>query len=213
MRQIPFIFFLLLLFVPGVCSQTSDVPKIKTIKAPTPGFPAEANNFIYGDAVDVQFIVNKEGKVTDAFAYGPLAPCSNLKDITANAIAKAAVDATKAMVFEPILKDGKPVEIGLTTTYKLPITDPPAREEPKSSRKALYLAKPEYKAEAKAKNIQGEVKILVLIGEQGNVLSAGALSGNPLLLGGAIGPSCKARFAKHSTKAIGVVTYRFVLSN
>ena len=209
MKQISLTFLLILLLVSCSGAQAVEVPKIKTIKAPKPVFPPEANKIIYGDAVDVQFVVDTTGSVTQAVAYGPLAPCSNLEDKIAKSIAEAAVVAAKATVFEPILKNGKPVEFRLTTTYKLPVSDPPARESV-SVRKARYLAKPEYRAAAKDKNIQGEVKILVLIDEQGNVLSAGPLSGHPALIAGAVGPSCKARFDKYATKSIGTVTYRFV---
>jgi outer membrane biosynthesis protein TonB len=200
-----------ILFVTSYSSaQSVDVSKIKTISAPKPVFPPEANNLIYGDAVEVQFVVDKTGKATKAVAYGPLAPCSNLEDKTAKAIAEAALRAAESTVFEPVLKDGQPIEMRLTTTYQLPVTNPPARETPGSVRKARYLAKPEYRASAKQAGIQGEVKILVLIDEQGEVLSAGPLSGHPALIAGAIGPSCKARFDKNPTKAIGIVTYRFV---
>ena len=210
MKQISLTFLLILLLVSCSGAQAVEVPKIKTIKAPKPVFPPEANKIIYGDAVDVQFVVDTTGSVTQAVAYGPLAPCSNLEDKIAKSIAEAAVVAAKATVFEPILKNGKPVEFRLTTTYKLPVSDPPAREVPNSVRKVRYLAIPEYPAAAKNKNIQGEVKILVLIDEQGNVLSAGPLSGHPALIAGAVGPSCKARFDKYATKSIGTVTYRFV---
>lgn len=210
MRNISLTFLLILLFVLGSSAQTNDAPKIKTIKAPTPVFPVEANNIIYGDAVDVHIIVGTTGRVTQAVAYGPLVPCSNFEDKTAKLIAETAVEAAKSTIFEPILKDGKPVEMALKTTYKLPISDPPAREKPGSHRKTLYLAMPEYRASAKAQNIQGEVKILVLIDEQGNVLSVGPLSGHPELIAGSIRPSCKARFDKNPTKGIGIVTYRFV---
>lgn len=210
MRSILFSLAAILLFDQCTSAQTVDVSKIKMIIAPKPVFPPEANNMIYGDAVEVQFVVEKSGKVTRAVAYGPLAPCSNLEDKAAKAIAEIAVETAKATVFEPILKDGKPVELGLTTKYKLPVDNPPPREEPNSLRKAVYIARPEYRTAAKEQGIQGEIKILVLIDEEGNVLSAGPLSGHHALIAGAIGPACKARFDKHPTKGIGIVSYRFV---
>lgn len=210
MRPVLFTLISILLGTPYIFAQTVDVSKIKTISAPKPVFPPEASNLIYGDAVDVRILVDKAGRVTKALAYGPLAPCSNLRDKTAKAIAEAAVKAAEATVFEPVLQDGKPIEVALTSTYKLPVEDPPAREAPKTGRKALRLPMPEYRRSAKENGIQGEVKILVLINEEGNVLSAGPLSGHPELIAGAIGPACKALFEQHPKKGIGVVTYRFI---
>lgn len=205
MRPILFSLVAILLVTPCTSAQAVDVSKIKTITALKSVFPPEANNLIYGDAIDVQIVVDMTGKVTKAVAYGPLAPCSNLDDKTAKAIAEVAKQAAKATVFEPILKDGKPIEIGLTTTYKLPVTDPPAREQPNAVRKVLHLAKPEYRASAKEKGIQGEIKMLVLIDKNGMVVSTGPLSGHPELIAGAIEPSCKARYEKHPAEGLSKI--------
>src|SRR5687767_6370079 len=121
MRTILLLFFAGLFLAGTAYSQTPDggTEQVKVIKAPQPVFPAEAKDYVYGDSVTVAMDVDKKGIVREVRAYGPQAPCSNLKDPLAAAIRKAAFDAGKATVFEPILKNGKPVEASLTVTFRL----------------------------------------------------------------------------------------------
>lgn len=82
--------------------------------------------------------------------------------------------------------------------------------------KAKSLPKPVYPPEARAANAQGAVTVQVLIDEEGNVVSAQALSGPPQLHEAA---AIAARGAKFSptklsgqpVKVSGVITYNFVL--
>ena len=53
--------------------------------------------------------------------------------------------------------------------------------------KATQLVKPPYPAAAKAVNASGAVNVQVTIDENGNVISAAALSGHPLLRAARIG--------------------------
>lgn len=81
--------------------------------------------------------------------------------------------------------------------------------------KSLSLPKPTYSAAAKAIGAQGQVTVQVLIDEKGNVVSANASNGHPLLR-----PEAEraARGAKFSTtylsgvpvKVTGVIVYNFV---
>ena len=63
----------------------------------------------------------------------------------------------------------------------------PARETPKSisggvlNGKATNLVKPPYPAAARAVRAEGAVNVQVTIDEEGNVISASAVSGHPLL--------------------------------
>ncbi len=212
------------LFVVTAISQTpvtsSEQPK--TISAPTPVFPDEAKNFIYGDSITVSIDVDKKGKVSKASALGPLAPCSNLMDKGASAIAKAAVDAAKAIVFEPILKDGKPVESSHQIRYPLRApSQAPGEQGSKVIKsgvlngKVLSLPQPDYPANAKAIRAAGAVSVQVLIGENGNVLSVAAISGHPFLREPAAQAACRARFAEvrlsdQLVRVSGVLTYYFV---
>ncbi|MEZ5429323.1 MAG: energy transducer TonB [Pyrinomonadaceae bacterium] len=78
--------------------------------------------------------------------------------------------------------------------------------------KAIDLPKPEFPAEAI--NAAGEVKVQVLIDEQGNVVSAKALSGHPLLQQAAEQAAMKAKFKPtllegNPVKVSGTITYIF----
>src|SRR5688572_13014997 len=102
---------------------------VKAIVAPTPKFPADASNIIYGNEVRVLVDVDSQGKVKGAVAYGPLVPCSNLSDPVGKAVRDAALDAAKATVFEPILKDGQAVKERVSIGYGLRQTRSPLNEE------------------------------------------------------------------------------------
>jgi protein TonB len=69
---------------------------------------------------------------------------------------------------------------------------------------------------AKQTGTQGAVNVQVLIDETGNVISAKAISGNPLLRTAAQQAAARARFSPtmlgdQAVKVSGVITYNFVL--
>lgn len=81
--------------------------------------------------------------------------------------------------------------------------------------KAMYLPPPEYPAVAAAAKAAGTVVVQILIDEVGNVISAHAVSGHPLLQAASVAAARQARFAPTSlsgtpVKVTGVVTYNFV---
>jgi TonB family protein len=81
---------------------------------------------------------------------------------------------------------------------------------------ASYLPKPVYTAIAKAARASGTVTVQVLIDEKGKVVSAKAISGNPLLLRESVQAAYQARFtptllSNQPVKVSGVITYNFVL--
>ena len=81
---------------------------------------------------------------------------------------------------------------------------------------ALYLPKPQYPPIARQARAQGVVTVQVLIDEQGKVISAKVLSGNPMLSDAAQRSACQARFSptiigENAVKVSGVITYNFVL--
>lgn len=98
-----------------------------------------------------------------------------------------------------------------------PPTPPPA---PKTiaggvvNGKATSLPKPAYPASARAVGAKGAVNVQVLIDERGNVVSASAISGHPLLRGPATTAARRAKFAPtqlsgQPVKVSGVITYVF----
>lgn len=81
---------------------------------------------------------------------------------------------------------------------------------------ATHLPKPVYTAIAKAARASGTVTVQVLIDEYGKVISAKAVSGNPLLLRESVQAAYQARFtptllSNQPVKVSGVITYNFVL--
>lgn len=82
--------------------------------------------------------------------------------------------------------------------------------------KAVSLPQPLYPIMAKQTRTQGAVNVQILVDEQGKVISAQAVSGNPLLTPAAREAALRARFTPtllngQPVKVQGVITYNFVL--
>jgi len=81
--------------------------------------------------------------------------------------------------------------------------------------KAVSLPKPPYPPAARAVRASGAVSIQVLIDEDGQIFSAMAVSGHPLLRAAARNAACGAQFTPtllvgNPVKVSGVITYNFV---
>src|SRR6266496_1276914 len=115
----------------------------------------------------------------------------------------------------------------ITAPTKVAIADepPPPEAKPTPPRavisggvlngKALSLPKPPYPQIAKAAHASGTVVVQVLIDENGNVVSAHAVSGHPLLQAVAVAAARQARFSPtklsgQPVKVTGIITYNFV---
>jgi protein TonB len=112
-----------------------------------------------------------------------------------------------------------------TAPTKVAIADEPPPPPPAAPRapisggvlngKAISLPKPGYPPIARAAHASGTVVVQVLIDENGNVVSAKALSGHPLLQAVAVGAARQARFSPtklsgQPVKVTGVIQYNFV---
>ena len=80
--------------------------------------------------------------------------------------------------------------------------------------KATNLVKPAYPAAAKAVRAEGAVNVQVTIDEQGNVISAAAVSGHPLLRAAAVNAARASKFSPtrlsgQAVKVTGVIVYNF----
>lgn len=83
--------------------------------------------------------------------------------------------------------------------------------------KATSLPKPPYPPAARAVRAGGQVNVQVLIDENGNVVSASAVSGHPLLRQAAASAARQAKFSPtmlsgQPVKVSGVIVYNFVLN-
>jgi protein TonB len=80
--------------------------------------------------------------------------------------------------------------------------------------RATYLAKPPYPAAAKQLRVEGAVNVQVLIDEKGNVVSASAVSGHPLLRTVAENAARQSKFSptllsNQPVKVTGLIVYKF----
>jgi len=83
---------------------------------------------------------------------------------------------------------------------------------------AISLPTPNYPPLARNIRLQGRVIVQVLINEEGNVISAKATSGHPMLVPEAQRAAMRARFSPtvlgdQKVKVQGVITYNFILGN
>lgn len=81
--------------------------------------------------------------------------------------------------------------------------------------RAVNLVKPAYPQTAKQMNASGQVMVQIAVDEDGNVLSARAVSGNPLLRAPAENAARQSRFNPvkvndRAVRATGVVVYNFI---
>jgi len=81
--------------------------------------------------------------------------------------------------------------------------------------KATNLVKPPYPAAARAVRAAGAVNVQVTIDESGNVISASAVSGHPLLRAAAVSAARSSKFSPtmlsgQAVKVTGVIVYNFV---
>jgi protein TonB len=82
--------------------------------------------------------------------------------------------------------------------------------------KAISLPQPQYPQLAKQIHVEGTVAVQILVGENGKVISAQAVSGHPMLTRAAADAALRALFTPtllngQPVKVQGVITYNFVL--
>lgn len=199
----------------------------RAISIPDPEYPKEAMESKFGGDVLVQVAIDKNGNVSGVEdALGPNAPCISLRDPRVEAIRTSAVKAAKLAKFQPALRSGKPVPSFTILKYEF-VPRAPHSQAPldrtslkliKSgviNGKAISLPRPLYPSKARPTRAQGVVTVNVLIGEDGNVLLAGAVKGHPLLRGVAVEAACAAKFSPtllqgEPVKVSGVITYNFM---
>ena len=81
--------------------------------------------------------------------------------------------------------------------------------------RALHLGKPSYPPLARRAHVEGQVKVQVIIGEDGTVIAAAAVDGHPLLFGASVAAARESKFTPtrvngKPVKVAGVLEYNFV---
>jgi periplasmic protein TonB len=115
--------------------------------------------------------------------------------------------------------------ISAPTTAQVKVEDappPPPKPTPRApisggvlNGKAVRLVQPSYPPIARSAHASGQVNVQITIDENGNVISAHAVSGHPLLQGAAVGAARASKFTPtklsgQPVKVSGVIIYNFV---
>jgi Ca-activated chloride channel family protein len=153
----------------------------------------------------------------------PAQPSSNSNTGSKPAPAAVAKPATPTDDAKPV--NSKPIES--KTTDSKPAGSKPADPKPVDSKpasggvlngKALHLPRPLYPPAAKSIRAAGVVTVEVTLDEEGKVMTARAVSGNPFLRQAAVDAARQARFSPtvlsgKPVQITGVITYTFSLEN
>jgi TonB family protein len=227
-----FAFFFALIFISGaafqVAAQTSDAKLRSTV---TLSLSSEAISAGIGGRVSLAVKVNADGTVKDArMLSGPSWPCGSSPDSLLDEVRKMAAANIKRALFTPAMKQGKAVSSELVMSIDLDAarreieskrTDGASESSPRRpisggvlNGKAKALPGPDYPVGAKANRVSGAVTVQVLIGHDGDIVSAGSVSGHPALQRAARDAACRAKFPPTTLEGkrievSGVITYVF----
>jgi TonB family protein len=199
----------------------------KAVSLPKPAYPAEAKAEMAGGSVAVDVEIDESGTVVSAVSQ-PLDQTSRKKvDGTAEepreihpALRTAAETAALAARFSPTFLNSEPVRVRGRIVYNFVAGEGPGNVLGKISGgimngRAKSLPAPAYPAAASAVRASGTVTVQITVDEEGNVISATAVSGHPLLRAAVVEAAREAKFAPvllsgNPVKVSGVVTYNFV---
>ncbi len=221
------------LLVSAVFLAAQDTPKQinggvlngKAVSLPRPEYPEEARRAGFGAEVRVQVLIDENGDVISSSALrikaeesGHAPEINDLHYLLSEAAEKAALEAK----FSPTLLSGQPVKVSGIITYNFVSSIETSSGKGEGinggvlNGKAIDLPAARYPSAAKAVKASGAVTVQVLIDENGNVISASAVSGHPLLRASAAQAARLAKFEPtflegKPVKVSGVLTYTFVL--
>ncbi|MEQ1642882.1 MAG: energy transducer TonB, partial [Pyrinomonadaceae bacterium] len=213
---------------------------------PKPVYPEAAKAAGISGVIAVDVVIDETGKVMSAVAdvNDPRerrdADGTTLPPLPADPSLRAASEeaALKAK-FAPVLLSGTAVQIKGRILYNFVadrvdfpsvMSDLPARVvdsskasadsyspgDPTINGRALTLPSPTYPAAARAVRAEGIVSVRVMVDEKGNVVSASAVSGHPLLRSAAEEAARQATFSQTElngtpVRVSGILSYKFVL--
>lgn len=216
-------FFVLIFCAASISAQDNNIKTIsggvlngKAVNLVKPAYPPAALAVRATGAVNVQVMVDEEGNIVSAKAVSghPL-------------LRMAAEKAALQSKITPTLLQGKPVTITGILVFNFTLedslkTNDVQNKNPAASKsdenvlngKAIKLPPPVYPPAAKSVKASGEVSVRVTVDEKGNVVSAKAVSGHPLLRQAAEKAALKAKFAPavsdgKSMPVSGIIIYNF----
>ena len=199
----------------------------KATSLPKPEYPADARKENAQGSVAVTVIIDEEGNVTSAAAAMNYSIPKKVGDADAEIseptpadplLREAAEKAALGAHFTPTLLEGRPVKVTGIIVYTFSAS-PQAKiiNGGVLNGKALTLPSPVYPPAARAVNASGTVTVQIVVDEQGNVTSAQAVSGHPLLRAAAVEAANQVKFAPtrlsgEPVKITGVITYNFAVA-
>lgn len=199
----------------------------KAVSLPKPEYPEEAKKVGAEGSIAVTVTIDEDGNVTSATAADSQPVMKADENVTSEPkpghllLCEAAEKAAMAAKFSPTLLSGQPVKVSGVIVYNFVASGGNPENTVKTvsggvlNGKAQSLPLPAYPPAAKAVNAGGSVSVQVLIDEEGNVFSAAAVSGHPLLRSAAVDAARQAKFAPtllngQPVKVSGILTYNFV---
>ena len=237
-KLFPIFMSVLLCLLIGAASIAAQENAVKTVNGgvlngraaslPLPNYPEEAKKDGAEGAIAVTITIDEEGNVTSAAAAFDYQAAKRTTDgdkpeakpahpLLRDAAEKAAMEAK----FAPTRLSGQPVKVAGLLIYNFVNSHDRDGNSIKTvsggvlNGKAVTLPKPDYPPAARAVGAGGTVMVQITIDEQGNVISAAAVSGHPLLQRAATDAARQATFsptllAGEPVKVSGVITYTFV---
>ena len=225
-----------------VPAQTPEVKPInggvlngKAISLPKPVYPDEARIARVGGSVPIQVTIDEGGnviaasRVTKAQSTDDSTPAKAEARRLRGLLEDAAEQAAWQSRFAPTMLSGNPVKVTGVVIYNFAPAGNDANERPGAgpgsgvksinggvlNGKATSLPRPAYPPAARAVKAEGPVSVQVLVDENGDVISAAAISGHPVLQAAAVNAARQAKFAPtllqgQPVKVSGVITYNFV---
>ncbi|MGB7069399.1 MAG: TonB family protein [Pyrinomonadaceae bacterium] len=178
----------------------------KAISLPKPDYPAAARKARVSGPVSVQVLIGEDGNVISAKAIVPTGETApDDKEAIREFLYEAAERAAAGAKFAPTMLSGVPVKVSGVIVYNFVGSSqkmPGTISGGVLNGKAIALPAAEFPTDALASNISGIVHVRVLIDENGDVATANAESGHPLLR-----PSAEvaARGAKFAPTLLGGV--------
>jgi TonB family protein len=197
----------------------------KATSLPRPEYPAEARAAGLEGTVFVDVVIDESGAVMSAVAATDARKTRSVRAAESGETEVPAADpllreaAERAALearFSPTQLSGVPVKVLGTITYNFVLRG--SASDIKGgvlNGKAISLPMPAYPEAARAVRAAGMVVVNITIDENGDVESAAAVSGHPLLRAAAVEAATAAQFAPtllsgQPIKVSGVLTYNFV---
>ena len=228
------VFLSLLIGVAAVAAQENAVKTVnggvlngRAMKLPLPKYPEDAKKDEAEGAIAVTITIDEDGNVTSAAAAldyqtakrradGDTPEAKPAHPLLRDAAEKAAMEAK----FAPTQLNGQPVKVTGSIIYNFVASHDRDGNSIRTlsggvlNGKATSLPPPAYPPAAQAVGAGGTVMVQVTIDEQGNVVSAEAISGHPLLRGAATEAAAKSTFSPtrlsgEPVRVSGVITYTF----